>query len=216
MKTKCKGIIFDFDGTLVHLDVNWRLMRERLGELFQQYGLVLDTSSVLGSIQKAFDTLSQDPKRKGLANKFRYQAEEIITKEEITGLEKAILLPGAREILDLLTVLKIPVVILSNNVSCCARIAFAKFGLPSPAAIVGREMVYYPKPAIEGAQLCLDIMGIKSNECWLIGDSSPDVELGTTMGFNTIFICSTTTKSQAKSETLVISNLLQLRPMLQE
>ena len=217
MRTECKGILFDFDGTLVSLDVDWKSVRQRLSALFQRFRVDFTTSSTLGSIRRAYNSLTQDPERKKSADKFLYQAMELITQAEIAGLGKATLVLGAREILEWLAGVKIPVAILSNNDSCCIRMAFAKFGLPTPAVIIGRDTVGTPKPETEGALFTLDILGLRPSECWLVGDSSPDLELGKALGLKTILIHPVGAESsQYELEALVINNLLQLRSMLEE
>jgi len=208
----CKGIIFDFDGTLVHLDVDWESVRGALRTLFNQFGVNFDSSSVLGSISKAYDALIQDRR---LANRFLYQAREILVQAELVGMDKATLLPGARGILEWLAESGIPVAVVSNNDSHCVRMLFAKFNLLSPLAIIGRDMVSYPKPATEGALFALDILGLESGECWLVGDSSVDVKLGCDLGLRTVFICPPgDEEGKASPGVLVIHNLLQLKAML--
>ena len=213
----CKGMIFDFDGTLVNLDVGWGSVREKLSTLANQFGVDFNASSVLGSISEAHTSLILDPERLKLANRFLYQAMEIITQAELAGLDKAILVPGAQEILEWLAESKIHVAILSNNDSCCVRMAFAKFGLPTSVVIIGRDMVSSPKPGTEGALLALDIIGLQPSECWLVGDSSPDLEVGSALGLKTILVRPVRVESnQDELGALVIDNLLQLKSMLEK
>ncbi len=213
----CKGILFDFDGTLVSLDVDWKSVRQRLSTLFEQFKVDFNTSSVLGSIRQAYDSLIQDPEGKKSADKFICQAYEVITREELAGLDKATLNPGAREILEWLAEVKIPTAVLSNNDSSCIKMAFMKFGLLIPAVIVGRDTVSTPKPETEGALFALDILRLGPSECWLVGDSPPDLEVGSALGMKTILVHPVGAESSQNGVgALVINNLLQLKSMLKE
>ncbi len=216
MVKQLKGIIFDFDGTLVYLKVDWGKVRSELADIARRFGVGFNTSSVLQSIQDSYNLLLQNPETEKEAKRFLHEASEALFQAESAGLDKATLVPGAREVLEWLAKANIPVAILSNNDSSCVKKAFAKFGLPVPTVIVGRDTVSSPKPSTEGAEFALKFMGLEPSECWLVGDSQPDLEVGKSLGFNVIYMqpaAAETDKNQPG--VLVTDNMAHVKSLLQ-
>lgn len=216
MGKNIKGILFDFDGTLVYLGVDWEEVRTQLANLAKRFGVGFNPSSVLQSIQDSYNSLLNNPETEKKAKRFLDGANQILVQAELAGLDKASLVPGAREVLEWLVEANIPVTILSNNDSSCVKKAFVKFGLPEPAVIVGRDTVSSPKPSIEGAELALKLMGLEPDECRLVGDSSPDLEVGKSLGINVIYIQPDTVKTYENQPGVVVTdNLVRVKSLLQ-
>jgi len=216
MEKMFKGVLFDFDGTLVYLEVDWGEVRKQLAALAKRYKVSFSEASYSQSIREGYKSLLKNPKTKKDGKIYLDESYGILKEAETAGVDKGRLVPGAREVLEWLAEAHIPVAILSNNDSSCVKKAFAKFGLPAPAVIVGRDTVSSPKPSTEGAELALKSMGLEPGECCLVGDSQPDLEVGKSLGFNMIYIqpaADETDKNQPG--VLVTDNMAHVKSLLQ-
>lgn len=88
-------ILFDFDWTLVILDVNWDRLLKRLRTLFHNYGsdigsknIIYNTFLLSKQLEKAADN------RAVLKNAYR-----IIKKEELLGAEKAKIINNSKNLI---------------------------------------------------------------------------------------------------------------------
>ena len=174
---RLKGILFDFDETLVTLAVDWPRLRKRLHELFAPDGFDSPFSPLTESLRAARE-FSYGNGRAELYN----AALGIAREEETLGLDGAIAMPGSKELLDAVAARGIPFAIVSNNDSLVIRAALAQFEFPSPNIIVGRDAVEHLKPEPEGARLALRELGVQPEECWLVGNSKYDAALGYALG----------------------------------
>jgi|GEM_PF-2777078 len=216
MGKKIRGIIFDFDGTIVYLGVDWEKVRTQLANLAKRFGVGFNPSFVLQSIQDSYKILLVNPDTEERAEEFLDKAHRILIRAELAGLRKAELVPGTSEVLEWLNEANIPVAILSNNDSGCVKKAFTKFGLPAPAVIVGRDTVASPKPSTEGAELALKLMGLEPGECWLVGDSPPDLEVGKSLGCQIIYFqLGAGEKGRNEPGVLVTDNMARVKSLLQ-
>jgi phosphoglycolate phosphatase-like HAD superfamily hydrolase len=216
MEKRVKGVLFDFDGTLVYLGVDWGAVRKQLAALAKKYKVSFSEASVSQSIRDGYKSLLKNPKTKKDAQKYLDGSYRILKEAETAGVDKGRLVPGAKEVLKWLVEADIPVAILSNNDSSCVKKAFAKFGLPVPAVIVGRDTVSSPKPSTEGAELALKFMGLEPGECWLVGDSQPDLEVGKSLGCNVIYIQPAAVETDNNQPgVLVTDNMAHVKSLLQ-
>jgi len=74
-------IIFDFDGTLAKLTIDFQQMQKEIMKLLSSYGLIteaLHANFILEMIHEAFEILNQ--RNTGLADGFLAQAKTIIEK----------------------------------------------------------------------------------------------------------------------------------------
>jgi len=197
MSIVCKGVIMDFDRTLVCLDVDWASAYDKLNEICNEFGVRLNNFDVLGSIMQSYGSLKEKSDGGKLAYRFYYKAMKILTQVELAGLDKSKPIPNAKQVLRWLGKKKIPFAIVSNNDSLCIAAAFKKFGFPAPIVFIGRDKVMFPKPDTQGVLIALDIMKLKPEECWLVGDSEIDLKLGRVLGMR-----------------VIISDLLQLKQAL--
>ena len=89
------GIIFDFDGTLALMSIDFNKMREAINKLFSRYRIQPETLSrgyILERIDEAFERVSQaDP---DLARLVRQEALSLIETMELKAASKSQILPG--------------------------------------------------------------------------------------------------------------------------
>jgi phosphoglycolate phosphatase len=97
---KIRAVIFDFDGTLAKLNINFPQMRKSVLNLIKTFQIPLNGLGdlfVLEMINAAKEILSQ--KKPGQENTFLRQANAIITNIEIEAAERGELIDGTRVML---------------------------------------------------------------------------------------------------------------------
>ena len=183
-----KAILFDFDGTLVHLPVNWSRLRYRLQKLFETYGFRSSFQPLLPSIEEAYGYLLSNERWSAIAGSVMVQAETVLHEEELYGVSNAQLIPGVRGVLARLAEDGVPFAVVSNNHSDCLFAVFRKFALPMPVDIIGRNDVERPKPDPEGIRKAVAALGVTPQSCLLVGDGEQDCYAGTQAGVLTALI----------------------------
>jgi len=96
-----KTIIFDFDGTLAHLNIDFDEMRRQVLTVFPEFGLdggLMDGKYLLEGIEAAVEAL-RSRSGDGEAFDLERRAEEILRAIERRAAEESFLLPGITEAL---------------------------------------------------------------------------------------------------------------------
>jgi len=172
-----KLIIFDFDKTIVNLNVNWRAVRKKLRDFCLSHGLDIDFNfphPIFESIKKA--------------RHIRQDLLDIVKNEEIKAVKKAKPIVGAKEFLEFINKKGIKFIIISNNHSQCIDAALKKFHFPEPEIIKGWDNVELLKPNPQALRRVLEKLKISPEHCLLIGDSNDDLILGKKLGIKTLLI----------------------------
>lgn len=191
MQKNINGAVFDFDGTLVFLPVNYKRMRRRLQKLFSQYGIKSSFHPLLGSIE---DCLSKGDRKNHLKSKIRKvknAAYRIVEDEETRAVKEARLAEGAKKVLATLRQRGVKIGIVSRNSRKCIKACIFKFKMLVPDVIVARDDLpswKCLKPDRRHACLCLKKLKIKPWNAIIVGDSYHDIELGKNAGIKTALI----------------------------
>jgi phosphoglycolate phosphatase len=148
-----KLLIFDFDGTLHDLGVDWQAVREAVG--------IHGTQERLGDAIERF-------KRDGDVT-----ALQAISDLELRAVRGQALAPGVVAVLRDLSP-RYALAIVSRNSRLAIERVLEGSGFEQ-TMIVGREDVRMLKPDPEGIQLVLERFGLRSAQAVLVGDTSHDV-----------------------------------------
>jgi phosphoglycolate phosphatase-like HAD superfamily hydrolase len=159
----CDCVIWDFDGTLFDLGIDWGGLRSRL------HGLLQSVPGYVGPEPRSIEGFVSEARRLGRAQ----MIFDAIAEAECEGLAQWD--RGLKPIpTELFLHLKSKSVVVSNNVSGTLQSFLERIGAPE-VSFVSRDMVNQPKPDAEGAlQLRSRWEGKKTV---LIGDSEIDREL---------------------------------------
>lgn len=207
-----EAALFDFDGTLVFLPTNYKRMRYKLKNLFSQVGIDSDFHPLLESINQSIFELERRDFPKELIFRTRHKAFAVIEKEELKAANDAELAQGAKETLSSLKEHGIAVAIVSRNGRACIERCLAKFGLPNPDLIVGREDAKELKPHPDHYRVALEKLAVRPNEAIIIGDSDHDIKGGNKLGIQTILVTPGEDKSikESTNPNFKVASLLEI------
>ncbi|WP_254533215.1 HAD-IA family hydrolase [Natrinema gelatinilyticum] len=161
------AVVFDLDGTLVDLAVDWQLVRSDLRDLFVEDPFASDVDVPLGMYAR----------ERGRYDEFL----SLLESHEIAGARDA----TARPLLSLLDELDCPVGICTKNAERAATIALGQFDtLKSVDAIVARETTIEQKPDPAPLSACLDRLGADAGRAVFVGDERDDCDAARRAGTN--------------------------------
>lgn len=163
-----KAIIFDLDGTLFHLDIDWLELKSRL-------------KSIFGLDDVWIATIDQ---QLNLSDSLKAKAMIEIAEQE--GVNKGFALAGATDLMNQLAA-NYRLAIVSRNFRSTIAAACQKAGFPE-CVIVGREDVENLKPHPEELELALKRLGVKANQAMMVGDTSHDIQSAQALGMPVVIV----------------------------
>ncbi|MFB6135719.1 MAG: HAD family hydrolase [Halobacteriaceae archaeon] len=153
-----EAVVYDLDGTLVHLDVDWEAVERELRDL-------LDAADVDAPDGDTWDLLDA-AESSGL----RAEAEAVVGDRERDGAESSRLLPTADELPR-----DVPVAVCSLNCEGAVRIALGRHGLRDHVdAVVGRDSGPARKPDPAALLSALERVDAAPDRSLFVGDSASD------------------------------------------
>lgn len=180
-----KTIIFDFDGTLAKLNIDFNQMREAVGKLILSYGITRDelhTDFILEMIDSAAAIINQ--RSPHISKKFFDESNSIIEKIEIEAAENGELFDRTKELLNSLKSLKISCGIITINCAKAVKIVFPDILSYCPV-VVCRDAVKKVKPHPEHLNMALNKLGGSAKHTLMIGDHPLDIKTGRRAGTKT-------------------------------
>ncbi|MCX5818988.1 MAG: HAD hydrolase-like protein [Deltaproteobacteria bacterium] len=181
-----KAIVFDFDGTLARLNINFPVMRSSIRGLMADFQIpeaavvdlhILEMIDAGGAYLEEF--------RQADAGIFRFRAHELVTRMEIESADEGALLDGTRMLLTELAGRSIRTGVVTRN----CRIAVLKV-FPDIArhcqAFLTREDTEHVKPHPDHLRSALRALGVVPAEAIMVGDHPLDILLGRETGTYTV------------------------------
>jgi len=153
------ALVYDLDGTLVRLDVDWEAVTEETAAVLRARGLETE-GSLWDLLQRAEEA----------GQRHRRAVEGVIADHEREGARSADRLPLADELPT-----GVPTGVCSLNCEAACRVALEAYGLDSHIdAIVGRDTVSAHKPDPEPLLATVDAIGADPRTTLFVGDSDSD------------------------------------------
>jgi len=207
-QSNIEAVIFDFDGTLAILPINYDRMRKRLKALFSQFGIETDFRPLIDSISTALLKLQ----REGVASidGIEKNAYAIIDYEELEAVKEAELAQGAGDIFHSLKERNIATVIVSRNGRKCINEFISKFNLPEPNLIVSREDSKKLKPHPEHIMVAMEQLKLQPHQLIIVGDSPDDIDAGKSLEIITALVGWSEYSQEQLNPDFVISDLSDL------
>ncbi|MEM2637123.1 MAG: HAD family hydrolase [Candidatus Korarchaeota archaeon] len=155
------AMLFDFDGTLVDLNLDIKAIRNKLESYYRAHGYDIEVKRITRTIE-------------GGPKELRSGAWEIVKEFEMDALPRARPVPHALETLrDIRKFAKMGIVSLNSLETI--KTALKLFGFPEFDIIVSRENAPALKPEPDGIILALSQIGIPRERSFMVGDSDSDM-----------------------------------------
>ncbi len=176
-------ILFDFDGTLVAIDIDFAKMRQDVMALGLEYGISPEPSLyVLEAVEYAFHKLAQ--RDNDLAMEFKRRAEELIVSIETDASSKARAMPGAEETLQELRARGVKVGIVTRNCRSGVMRSVERTKLVYDLMLT-RDDVKKVKPEPQHLIDALNFLGSEPVKALMVGDHPMDIVAGKRAGTKT-------------------------------
>ncbi len=189
--TKTKLAIFDFDDTIVHLNVEWPAVEEECNVIIDRDGLTaIDRKQYLAILA---NEISDTPKRKKEVDAIfeRYEAQMAKARDYI-------ILDRMPELVRELHKNRIKLAIASGNTTKTLTTILTQLGLADCFDLVtGRDAVSKNKPDPEPLKIILERLQIEKKDAVMIGDSFVDEQAARAAGVRFINI-NHTNRNEAK------------------
>lgn len=161
------AVVYDLDGTLVWLVVNWAAAARDVAAVYADAGIAVEDADLWAMLETA------------PAHGIEPAVEAAIARHERRGAERARRLPLADEV----ATRTVPVGVCSLNCEAACRIALDAHGLaPHIEAVVGRDSVATYKPDPEPLLAVLSQLGVDPGRAVFVGDSPRDAETAARAG----------------------------------
>ncbi|MCE5210486.1 MAG: HAD-IA family hydrolase [Deltaproteobacteria bacterium] len=184
-QTDINTIIFDFDGTLAKLNIDFQQMHESIEKHILSYGIKRDglhSKFVLEMIETAKAILiNQMPHQ---ADTFLNEANAIIENIEIEAASTGELFEHTKELLKYLDAVDISCGIITRNCNKAVKIVFPEI-LSYCAVVICRDDVKRVKPHPEHITTALEKLGSSAGNTLMIGDHPLDIKTGRNAGTKT-------------------------------
>lgn len=195
-----EAVLFDFDGTLVYLNIDFGRMRAEVEALLPQYGLSMEGRRdlyVLELIEDAAQGLKTQDEEKAQA--FQREAEAAIVAIELEAAAEAQVYPEVPGLLRRLRERGLKVAIVTRN----CRTAVDRILAETPLAydvLLTRDEVTAVKPNPEHLLTALRLLGVEPQRTLMVGDHPMDVQVGRAVGTMTAAVLTGAGSSKRFSE----------------
>jgi len=192
-----EAILFDYDGTLAVLNLDFAAMRRQLHTFTIAQGISpeeLHGLDILEMLDWATGWLRRHSPEQ--ADRYAHDAEQLIQDMEVEAARSSGLLPGVPELLAALQQEQIGVGIVTRNCDAAVRVTFPHIDTYCQA-FMPRNRVTQVKPHPAHLQAALDCLGTTPERAIMVGDGAMDIQAGKALGMFSIGVLSGST-SRAK------------------
>ncbi|MEK7398960.1 MAG: HAD-IA family hydrolase [Candidatus Poribacteria bacterium] len=214
MTKKIDAVLFDFDGTLVNIKIDFVRMRQDVLSLGVEYGVSPKSDIyVLEAIDEIFNTLLA--KDEILASKFKKQAEQILIDIELDAVPTSICYPNADKTLEILKNKGIKVGIVTRNCRLAVLKTSEKAGFIYDVLLT-RDDVQKVKPDPQHLWDALNLLEADRESSIMVGDHPMDILAGKKAGMKTAAVLTTKTEDDFKSvePDIVLNNVSEILKIL--
>ena len=185
-KVTLKTIIFDFDGTLARLNIDFVNMRKSIIDLISSYHVNpdgLDNLFALEMIEAGRQLVAgHEPERE---SSFLDEAYELIRVIEMEGAHKGELIDGIEDMLEELRARNIKIGVVTRNCLEAVTHLYPKLEFYCDVVIT-REDTKKVKPNPEQLKIALAALNAEPESSAMVGDHPMDISVGKDMGTYTI------------------------------
>ena len=211
------AIIFDFDGTMATLNVDFSEMRRCLVNHLAAYGVPAESMErvfILEMVENAKDIIAKEnPDR---ATQYHREAIQLIETIELQAAAEARLFDETEAMLSELKARKIRTGIVTRN--CRAALETVYPGVYSAVDVVlTRNHIARVKPDPEHLRQALSMLEVQPERSAMVGDHPMDIQLGLAVGAITVGVltgAADRTRLEASGADLVMDKACDIIGML--
>lgn len=185
-----RAVVFDFDGTLALLNVDFTEMRRRIRGCIARYGVSSDGFEglyVLEMVEKGASLIAEDDP--GAREEFSRDAHGIIRELEIDGASRGHIFPGVIDMIHTLKEQKIGVGIVTRNCEEAVSVLYPHI-MTDCDAVITREYTRRVKPDPDHLLTALRRLDAAAHESVMVGDHPMDISTGKDVGTLTVGVLS--------------------------
>ncbi|ABC77104.1 HAD family hydrolase [Syntrophus aciditrophicus] len=197
MIRKFKAFVFDFDGTLAELNLDFTFMKESLIVLSRQYGIDgedLNDLLILELIETVRNRIFRDDPTK--ASDFYNTAHFRIRAIELEAARRGALLSGTLLLLTTLKKRGNAIGIITRNCRAALKNVFPQIE-DYCDVLLSRDQTIHVKPHPDHLIRTLSILGASPEQTVMVGDHPLDIQLGREVGTYTIGVLTGHTRAEA-------------------
>jgi phosphoglycolate phosphatase len=191
-----KAVVFDFDGTLAVLNIDFSSMKERVFNLMKRYGVreeLIEEKYLLEIIDEVYQILWE--KSPSDAEEFYQEAHRILYEIELRAAEDGRLIPEVERTLKILRGRGIKIGIVTRNCEDAVRKVFPVID-DYCDVFISRNSIKKVKPHPDHLISVLRALDILGEEAVMIGDHPIDIQAGKKVGMKTIGVLTGRTKRE--------------------
>jgi len=184
------AVVFDFDGTLAVLNIDFTAMRGAVRRLAADFGIppeVSDGLYVLETVEAGTNWMARSSRER--AEEYRHQAMALITEIEIRAARGGSLFEGVRELLSTMKERNIRTAIITRNCGAAVTLIFPDIA-DRCDAFLPREAAGRVKPDPRHVLDCLEQMRVTPARSVVVGDHPMDIRMGRSAGTRSIGVLS--------------------------
>ena len=181
-----KAVVFDFDGTLAKLNIDFSFMRKAVLDLTADYNVPVDGLNklfVLEMVEAGRKLISMD--NPGNGADYAQKANKLISNIEIEAAKRGELVDGVRRMLGDLNARSIKTGVVTRNCQEAVREIFPDID-SFCKAVITREFVSNVKPHPEHLRVTLEKLGTTPEHSVMVGDHPMDIIVGKKTGVYTV------------------------------
>lgn len=184
-KRVLEAIVFDFDGTLAKLNIDFAMMKKSLSELISSYGVPAGEFSDLFALEMIEAGRRWLTERSINRDGYAEKTSRLIRDIEMEGARQGGLIGGVREMLTGLSSRGIKTAVVTRNCREAVTALFPDIGSYC-GAVITREETFRVKPEPEHLRIALASIGAVPPSSAMVGDHPMDIEIGKKVGTWTI------------------------------
>ena len=202
---KCKGLLFDLDGTLVDslpaVERAWTQLAQRINVPVKDVLDFIHGKQAITSIRHFMQGASEE----AIQQQFAWLEQR--EAEDVEGIK---VLPGALELLTYLNKANIPWAIVTSGTIPIAYARLRAASLPEPGIFVTAEQVPRGKPEPDPYLLGAQLLGFEPEECAVVEDAPAGVQAGLAAGCHVIAVNPPPDTPRLEHADYVLSSLSEL------
>jgi phosphoglycolate phosphatase len=215
-----RAVVFDFDGTLAVLNIDFGLMKKRVLQWMRGFGVGEDRIQeryLLEIIDEVQSLLAREVDASE-AERFYQGAHQILREVEFEAAAQGRMIPGSRETLALLRERGLRVGIVTRNCEEAVRRVFPNLDAFCDA-FVSRNSVKRVKPHPDHLTSVMKALQVSGDETVMVGDHVLDILAGKGVGMRTIGVLTGRIKREEFEKAgadYILNNVEEIRQFLEE